>query len=179
MAELTTVARPYAKAAFEFAREKGALAVWSDALALVAALISNDDFAGYLARPELTAAEQADAVLKAAGDKLNADVSNFIITVADNKRLDALPAISALFDAFKAEQEQSAEVVVTSAYALDAAQKQSLATTLTEKLGRKVAIEAVNVDKSLIGGVVIRSGDLVIDASVRGKLDKLAAALNS
>lgn len=179
MAELTTVARPYAKAAFEFARDKGNLADWSAQLALVAAVASDAEFAAYLSRPMLTASQQAEALLKVAGDKVNAEVRNFVTEVAQNKRIDALPAVAELFEAFRAEQEQSADVAVASAYPLDDAQQAALAATLGQKLGRKVVIAEVSVDASLIGGVIIRSGDLVIDASVRGKLNKLAATLNS
>jgi F-type H+-transporting ATPase subunit delta len=179
MAELTTVARPYAKAAFEFAREAGKLADWSAQLALAAALASDEEFARYLARPTLTAEQQADAFLKAAGDKLDGAVRNFVTEIVHNKRIEALPAIAELFEAFRAELEQSAEVVVTSAFELSDAQRQSLAAKLGQKLGRKIAIDEVILDRTLIGGVIIRSGDLVIDASVRGKLNKLAATLNS
>jgi F-type H+-transporting ATPase subunit delta len=179
MAELTTVARPYAKAAFEFARDKQQLANWSAQLTLAAALASDATFAAYLARPTLTASQQVQAFLNAAGDKLGADVRNFITEVVNNKRLEALPAIAALFEDYRAELEQSAEVVVVSAFELDQSQRSSLADKLGKKLGRKIAIDEVTVDRSLIGGVVIRSGDLVIDASVRGKLNKLATALNS
>jgi len=179
MAELTTVARPYAKAAFEFARDAGKLADWSAMLALAAGVASDEDFASYLARPTLTAEQQADAFLKAAGDKLNADARNFVTELVHNKRIEALPAIAELFEAFRAELEQSAAVVVTSAFELSDAQRQALAATLGQKLGRKIAIDEVILDRALIGGVVIRSGDLVIDASVRGKLNKLAATLNS
>lgn len=179
MAELTTVARPYAKAAFEFARDKASFADWSAQLDLVAALVRNAEFAAYLSRPMLTVEQQTEAVLKAAGDKLGADVRNFVSEVARNKRLEALPAIAELFEAFRAEMEQSAEVMVASAFPLDDAQQSTLAATLGQKLGRKITIGEVKVDRSLIGGVVIRSGDLVIDASVRGKLDKLAVTLNS
>lgn len=179
MAELTTVARPYAKAAFEFARDKGSLADWSAQLALVASVAGNAEFAAYLSRPMLTSAQQAEALLKVAGDKINAEVSNFVTEVVNNKRIDALSAIAELFEAYRAEQEQSAGVTVASAYPLDDAQQSALAATLGQKLGRKVAIAEVNVDRSLIGGVIIRSGDLVIDASVRGKLNKLTATLNS
>lgn len=178
MAELTTVARPYAKAAFEFARDNGKLAVWEESLALLAALVRDRELAQYLSRPTLTATERADALLKAAGN-LDAGVSNFVVAVADNGRLNTLPAIHALFVALKDELEQIAEVVVTTAYDLSDTQQATLASTLTQKLGRKVIIDAVKVDKSLIGGVIVRSGDLVIDASVRGKLNKLAATLNS
>jgi F-type H+-transporting ATPase subunit delta len=179
MAELTTVARPYAKAAFEFARDKGKLADWSAQLALAAGLAGDAEFSRYLSRPTLTAEQQAQAFLKAAGDKLDGDARNFVTELVQNKRLEALPQISELYEAYRAELEQSAEVNVTSAYALDDAQRQALASKLSQKLGRKITIDTVTVDKSLIGGVVIRSGDLVIDASVRGKLGKLSATLNS
>jgi F-type H+-transporting ATPase subunit delta len=179
MAELTTVARPYAKAAFEYARDNGKLADWSAQLALAAAVASDESFAAYLSRPTLTTGQQADAFLKAAGDKLGGDVRNFVTEIVQNKRVDALPAITELFEAFRAELEQSASVAVTSAYELTDAQRQSLSSKLSQKLGRKIAIDEVTVDLGLIGGVIVRSGDLVIDASVRGKLNKLAATLNS
>lgn len=179
MAELTTVARPYAKAAFEYARDNGKLADWSAQLALAAAVASDDSFAAYLSRPTLTTEQQADAFLKAAGDKLGGDVRNFVTEIVQNKRVDALPAITELFEAFRAELEQSASVAVTSAFELTDAQRQSLSSKLSQKLGRKIAIDEVTVDRALIGGVIVRSGDLVIDASVRGKLNKLAATLNS
>lgn len=178
MAELTTVARPYAKAAFQFARDKGQLAEWSAMLAFVAAVSSDAAFADYLARPTLTSAQQSDALLKACGDKINADGRNFVANVVANKRLQALPAISSLFEALKAEAEKAAEVEVTSAFALTDAQQAQLVSELTKKLGRQVILNA-SVDAALIGGVVVRSGDLVIDASVRGKLGKLSATLNS
>lgn len=179
MAELTTVARPYAKAAFEYARDNGKLADWSAQLALAAAVASDESFAAYLSRPTLTTGQQADAFLKAAGDKLGGDVRNFVTEIVQNKRVDALPAITELFEAFRAELEQSASVAVTSAFELTDAQRQSLSSKLSQKLGRKIAIDEVTVDRALIGGVIVRSGDLVIDASVRGKLNKLAATLNS
>ncbi|PQA51099.1 F0F1 ATP synthase subunit delta [Amnimonas aquatica] len=178
MAELTTVARPYAKAAFEHARGKGQLAAWSSMLALAAAVVDDAAFKQYIARPTLGAAEQADAVLKVVGDRLDDDARNFISNLAANKRLAALPAISSLFEALRAEAEGAVDVEVTAAYALDDAQTQALARTLTEKLARQVNVSS-GVDASLIGGAVIRAGDLVIDASVRGKLGKLRATLNT
>ncbi|MFZ5561598.1 MAG: F0F1 ATP synthase subunit delta [Pseudomonadota bacterium] len=179
MAELTTVARPYAKAGFQYARDNGKLADWSAQLALAAAVASDEAFAHYLSRPTLTSEQQADAFLRATGDKLGGDVRNFVTEIVHNKRVDALPAIAELFEAFRAELEQSAKVAVTSAFELTEAQRQSLSSKLSQKLGRKIAIDEVTVDRALIGGVVVRSGDLVIDASVRGKLNKLAATLNS
>lgn len=178
MAEITTVARPYAKAAFEFARASGQLAGWSSMLALVAAVVEDGAFRQYIERPTLSAAQQADAVLKACGNALDVGVCNFVHYVAANKRLPALPAIRAQFETLRAESEGAIDVEVTTAFALDDAQTQSLAKTLSSKLSRDVTIASV-VDVTLIGGAVIRAGDTVIDASVRGKLGQLSATLNS
>lgn len=178
MAELTTVARPYAKAAFAHAQEKGLLADWSAQLNLAAALAGDAEFAAYLTRPSMTVEQQTGAFFTAAGDQLSADCRNFVAFVAQNKRLAALPAIAEIFEQMKADAERTAEVQVTSAFELTEAQQAALAGQLTARLGRKVTVNAL-VDSSLIGGAIIRTGDLVIDASVRGKLAKLSATLNS
>lgn len=178
MAELTTVARPYAKAAFQYAREAGALAAWSQMLALATAVASDAEFAAYVARPQLTAEVQAEAFFRIAGDKLGAEGRNFIANLIQNKRLAALPAIAALFEELRAEHERTRDVSVVSAFPLSDAQRDALTARLSQKLGRQVAVVST-VDASLIGGVVIRAGDLVIDASVRGKLNQLRDSLNS
>ena len=177
MAELTTVARPYAKAAFEHARGKGQLAAWSSMLALAAAVVDDAAFKQYIARPTLGAAEQADAVLKVVGDRLDDDARNFISNLAVNKRLAALPAISSLFEALRAEAEGAVDVEVTAAYALDDAQTQALARTLTEKLARQVNVSS-GVDASLIGGAVIRAGDLV-NVTNDGSTTRVSAVLHT
>jgi len=180
MAELTTVARPYAKAAFEYASAQGTLelAIWSSQLTLAAAVVQDAEFARYLSRPSMTVAEQEAALFAACGGELSAGVRNFLSLVAANIRLTALPAIAELYEELKANAENVADVVVTSAYALDDAQQDVLAKQLAAKLGRRINI-STEVDASLIGGVIVRSGDLVIDASVRGKLAKLSATLNT
>ena len=178
MAELSTVARPYAKAAFEYAQQTGQVSDWSTMLGFAAQLVGDAGFTAYLERPTLTAAQQAELFLQAAGPALNAQGRNFITYVIAHKRLAALPAISTLFEALKAEAERAADVEVTSAFSRSDTQQAALALELTRKLGRQVKL-STQVDSSLIGGVVVRSGDLVIDGSVRGKLAKLAATLNS
>jgi len=178
MAELTTVARPYAKAAFEYARGAGELAGWSSMLALAAAVVANADFNQYISRPMLSANEQADALFKVCGDRLDAAGRNFISNVASHKRLAALPAISSLFEGLRAEAEGAVDVSVTSAFALTAEQTQQLGQVLAQKLSRQVNVTSTT-DASLIGGTIIRAGDMVIDASVRGQLGKLNAALNT
>ena len=178
MTEITTVARPYAKAAFEHARAAGQLADWSSMLALSAAVVQDAEFHHYLARPSLSAAEQADAVIKVCGDRLDAAGRNFIATLAVHKRLGALPAVRDRFEALRAEAEGAVDVDVISAFPLDDTQSRELANALGSKLSRQVNLTS-SVDAGLLGGVVIRAGDTVIDASVRGKLAKLGATLNS
>lgn len=178
MAEITTVARPYAKAAFQFAQECAQLAAWSQMLGLLAGVVRDADFHALLDMPGLSGDELAEALLKVCGEQVSPEVANFVRQLARNKRLDALPAISELFDTLRAEAEGALDVEVTAAYALDDKQAQALANTLKEKLSRQVNLSC-QVDASLIGGVLIRAGDLVIDASIRGKLGKLGATLNS
>lgn len=180
MAELTTVARPYAKAAFEYANAEGKLelAVWSSQLTLVAAIVQDAEFSRYLSRPSMTVAEQETALFAACGGELSAGVRNFLSLVAANKRLMALPAIAELYDILKTQAENTADVTVISAFALSDEQEDGLAKQLAQKLGLRIKIHT-ELDAALIGGVIIRTGDLVIDASVRGKLAKLTATLNT
>ena len=180
MAELTTVARPYAKAAFEYANAEGKLelAVWSTQLAKAALLVQDADFTRYLSRPSMTVAEQEAAFFTAFGEDLSPNVRNFISLVAANKRLMALPVIAELYETSKAQAENTSDVLVTSAFAMTETQEDVLAKQLASKLGERIKIRT-EVDAALIGGIVVRTGDLVIDASVRGKLAKLTATLNS
>ncbi|MEQ7920909.1 F0F1 ATP synthase subunit delta [Xanthomonas sp. WHRI 1810A] len=178
MAELTTLARPYAKAAFEHAQTHQQLANWSAMLGLAAAVSQDDTMQRMLKAPRLTSADKAATFIEVCGDKFDAKAQNFIQVVAENDRLPLLPEISELFDLYKAEQEKSVDVDVTSAFALNQEQQDKLAKVLSARLGREVRLHAAE-DATLIGGVIIRAGDLVIDGSVRGKLAQLAEALKS
>ncbi|MFC5694548.1 F0F1 ATP synthase subunit delta [Pseudomonas sp. GCM10022186] len=178
MAELTTLARPYAKAAFEYAQAHQQLAAWSAMLGLAAAVSQDDTMQRVLKAPRLTSAEKAKAFIEAVGDKLEVQAQNFVHVLSENGRLVLLPEIAEQFELYKAEQEKSVDVEVTSAFALSDEQQDKLAKVLSARLSREVRLHAVE-DSSLIGGVVIRAGDLVIDGSVRGKLAKLAEALKS
>lgn len=178
MAELSTLARPYARAAFEYAREKGALVAWSEQLLLAAAVTATDTVAQVLSNPSLTAQQQAKTLTDVCGDSLNAEGANFIGLLADNKRLPLLPEISALFEQYKANQEKTVEVTVYSAFEVAPDTQQTLAQVLKTKLEREVNVDT-EVDAELLGGVLIRAGDLVIDGSVRGRLNKLSEAMNS
>ncbi len=178
MAELSTLARPYARAAFEYARDKGSLAQWSEQLAVCAAVTVNERVAALLDNPSNTSEQQAQALNDLCGDATDAQVKNFVRVLAGNKRLKLLPEIQALFEQLKASQEKRVDVEVVSAFDLEEATAAKLATVLGKKLEREVKV-STSTDKGLLGGVLIRAGDLVIDGSVRGRLNKLAAAMNS
>lgn len=178
MAELTTLARPYAKAVFAEAGEKGALDVWSSDLATLAAYAADAEMAKVLAHPSLTSAQQAKVLTDVCGDKLNEAAKNLVAILAENKRLALLPEIAALYEEMKAQLQNTVDVVVTSAFELSSEQADKLAAALKAKLQCDVRVTS-EVDETLIGGAIIRAGDLVIDGSVTGKLSKLAEAMKS
>ena len=178
MAELSTLARPYAKAAFEYARGKSTLAAWSEQLTTAAAVAADAGMEAVLNNPSLTDEQQAQTMNDVCGDTLGAEMKNFVSILASNKRLALLPEISSQFELFKANQEKSVDVEVISAFDLADTTTDKLADVLGKKLEREVKV-STSTDKDLLGGVLIRAGDLVIDGSVRGRLNKLAEALNS
>jgi F-type H+-transporting ATPase subunit delta len=182
MAELRTLARPYARAAFEYARDcsqdNSVLAIWSEQLQVAAAVTDNEAVALALSNPSLTAEQQAQILIDICGDSLNAEGKNFVGLLAINKRLPLMSEIFALFEQYKANQEKTVDVTVYSAFEVPEQTQQTLAQVLKTKLEREVNVDT-EVDTSLLGGVLIRAGDLVIDGSVRGRLNKLSEAMNS
>lgn len=178
MAEFSTLARPYAKAAFECAVANGDLESWSEALAWLAQLVEDAQLSALLRSPAVGRAQRAELLMELGGDRLPALVRNFVQVLASNDRLLLLPVIFAQFQALKADHQRLVEVEVTSAAALDEGQQQRLAAALVRRLGREVRIQ-VSIDPGLIGGAIIRAGDTVIDGSLRGRLNKLAGALLS
>jgi F-type H+-transporting ATPase subunit delta len=178
MAELSTLARPYARAAFEYAAAANDLAQWASQLATAAVVAKATNMVKVLSSPSLTSDQQAQQFIAVCGDELNDKAQNFIKVLAENKRLSLLPQISALFEEFKANREKSVEVEVATAFELDAAIQEKLAKALSGKLERDVSLHTV-VKQDLLGGVVVRAADIVIDGSVRGRLNKLAEAMNS
>ncbi|MBJ7551564.1 F0F1 ATP synthase subunit delta [Marinomonas ostreistagni] len=178
MAELKTVARPYAKAAFEVAREQGQVAEWANMLSILATATEEAKLNVALQNPAFSAQEKATALAEVCNEVVTDAGKAYLLSLAENKRLTLIPAISELFEQFKLNYEKAVDVVVTSAFALSAEQEQTLAASLGKKLDRNVNLTS-ETDASLIGGVVIRTGDLIIDGSVRGKLAKLAEAINS
>lgn len=178
MAELSTLARPYARAAFEYAREGQQLPVWAEQLAMAAAVAADQRLKVVLSDPALTAEKQAQTLSDVCGDALGPHVRNFIGVLAVNKRLSLLPEIYSLFAQYKANHEKTVDVEVISAFDLADATRDKLAAVLGKKLEREVKVRT-STDRNLLGGVLIRAGDLVIDGSIRGRLNKLAAAMNS
>jgi F-type H+-transporting ATPase subunit delta len=178
MQEKTTIARPYAQAVFETASEESKLNEWSEMLGLLDSIVSDAQMQAVLSNPKLDAAALTDFVLGVSGDSLNETGSNLVKVLADARRLAILPEINNLFEQLKAEAEGVIEVTVTSAYELAADQQAVISEAMAKRLGRKVEITS-DIDDSLIGGVVIRAGDSVIDASVKGRLKALATQMTN
>ncbi|MGP4845467.1 F0F1 ATP synthase subunit delta [Marinobacter sp. 1Y8] len=178
MAELTTLARPYAKAAFQTAQDQNLLAEWADTLTFAAQVTADSDMRGLLGNPSLTEERKAEFLVNLYDNSVSEPVRNFITILSENQRLPLLPEISSLYDTYRADIERSVDVEVSAPYELSEAQQKTLTEALSRKLDRKVSL-ATKVDQSLIGGVIIRAGDTVIDASVRGKIAKLTEALGS
>lgn len=176
MAEKSTVARPYAQAAFELARGSKDLKAWSDALAFAAAVAQDESMQGLISNPNLDRDRLVQLFLDVCGDRLNAFGQNFIRVLAENKRLELLPEITALFEALRAEAEGSIEAEVISAFPLNDSQQKQLTEMLKKRLHRDIVL-VTKTDESLIGGAIIRAGDLVIDASAVGQLTRLANTL--
>jgi len=178
MAELTTLARPYAKAAFEVATTDGGLEEWSKMLVTAAAITANDAVKSVLSSPSLDAGKVSQAFIDVCGDELTVKGQNFVKLLAENKRITLLPEISGLFEVLKANQEQSVDVEITTAFEISSDISDKLANALKARLNRDIKL-ATSVDPTLLGGALIRAGDTVIDSSVRGKLSKLAESMNS
>jgi F-type H+-transporting ATPase subunit delta len=177
MSEITTAARPYARAAFEVAKEKGTLQVWSDQLAFMAAVANDPQMRAVLDSPALTRSQRADLMISVCGDHIDDQAKNLVKLLAENGRLAVLPEIAALYEVMRAEAEGSVDAEVISAQDVSDAQLAKIAEALKGRLGREVKL-TTRIDDSLIGGAIVRAGDLVIDGSIRGRLAKLAAALS-
>lgn len=178
MSEITTIARPYAKAIFESALEKNTLKEWSVALKNLAMIANNPDMLPLLNNPLLAREQLSSVFIDIAGKSLNDDAKRLVELLASRKRLDLLPAISKLYEIALAEREKTIEVKVVSAYQIDQARLQRLQHALQSRLNRQVSIQFA-IDSALIGGAVIYAGDQVIDGSLRSKLKRLSESLCS
>ena len=182
MADFSTVARPYAKALFEIASAEATLAQWSTALGRAAEIVADEEVREFLARPELLAEQRAQFVSDVCGGIDDAAVLasgegwNFLRLVAEYGRLQALPEISARFDELRSQAENTIKVTLASASEVDAALSAKVRQALQDRLGRDVELEH-EVDPSLLGGAIVRAQDMVIDGSLRSRLQRLAESL--
>ncbi len=176
MAELATLARPYANAAFDIAKGDASLDAWSRMLALLGAATQTDAVEQLLESPDLEDDAKATQLAALFSEELNDRGKRFLHVLADNKRLTLLPEIAEQFEERRAEEEQVLDVEVISAMPLTDAQSNTLKTALASKFGREVIMTS-SVDAELIGGAIIRAGDTVIDGSLQGKLNKLKETL--
>jgi len=178
MAERITTARPYAKAIFALARKNNSLAGTADGLTLGAQVVADPRVQALLGSPHVTPAQLAELVNGVAGSSLDESGRNFVTLLAQNRRLGFLPEIAALFAQMKAEVENAVDVEVISATALTSDQESRYAAALQKKLGRSVRLRT-KVDQGLLGGAVLKAGDLVIDGSIKGRLERLATELTA
>ena len=176
MAERATIARPYAKAAFEYAREANAFAAWSQGLRSAAQIVADPSVAPLTKSPQWPLANLVSLITDVAGAKLDAGMQNFVRVLAENHRLLLLPEIAAHYEELRAAVENTLDVEVISAVTLSDAQADKLKQALSARLKRTVRMQN-SVDSTLLGGAVVRAGDLVIDGSLKGRLERLATDL--
>jgi F-type H+-transporting ATPase subunit delta len=176
MAEPSTLARPYAKAIFELARDSKSLADWSALLAGLATAVRDPKVAAAIGHPSIGRGQLADVLIQALGKSASAEAKNLLRLLADHDRLKVAPVIAGQFEQLRAEYESRVEVEITSATAVDKAQQQTLSAAIKKRLERDVNIQW-KTDEKLIAGAVVRAGDLVIDGSVAGELEQLRTAL--
>ncbi len=182
MSDFETAARPYSRAIFELATEQKDLQFWSDVLQLASTLAADSDLQALIAMPSILSSEVADvfaSIMSSVkdGPEINEQVKNLLALLAENDRIMALPEIAKGYETFKQEAEGRIEVFVTSARKLTAKQEKEIVKKMKQRLGKEVTVTS-EVDESLIAGAIIHAGDLVIDGSARGQLNKLTSQLN-
>ncbi|MDE2342183.1 MAG: F0F1 ATP synthase subunit delta [Betaproteobacteria bacterium] len=176
MAEITTIARPYAEAVFKLALEEKALERWSESLQWLSAVASDPEMAALMGNPRLDRAQLADIFLSICEGKLSEEGQRLVRLLVDNHRISVLPAISHQFETLRHQHEGMLDAQIVSAFPLSAQELEQLVNALEMRFARKIQPE-VSVDASLIGGVKVTVGDVVIDGSVRARIDQMAVAL--
>lgn len=176
MSEAHTIARPYAQAAFDVARRLGDLKGWSAMLQTLAELLSNPDVRAVVGNPRVAKSKIEELVVTLCGNHLSAQQRNFIRVLVDSRRLDVATEVLVMYEALRAEAEKSADVTVVSAFELNAEQQNRIVAALKARMQREIKLSC-KVDKDLLGGVVIRAGDQVIDGSARTRLSEMAIAM--
>jgi len=177
MAELSTIARPYAQAVFQLAEASGDYSRWSAALEVLNVAARDSNLEPLLGSPRIGRQELANLMIDIAGDRLDQQGQNFVRLLAEGRRLALLPEIAAQYEELRARAEGTIDARLITAQPVDATASDKIAAALSERLNRKVTL-TTETDPSLLGGAVVRAGDLVIDGSVRGRLERMAANLN-
>ena len=177
MAEILTIARPYAHAAFLFADSHQALKEWAAMLEFLAVVAADPEMADLIENPRLTETQIAELFIGIGADRLDDNCHNFIRLLAENRRLKLLPEIAALFEIQRRDAEQTIRAELITAFPVTAAQQAAVTAALKQRLGREIELECIT-DATLLGGAIIRAGDLVIDGSVLGKLERLGNSLS-
>ncbi|MBC7787820.1 MAG: F0F1 ATP synthase subunit delta [Methylophilaceae bacterium] len=178
MAEISTIARPYAVASYKLAREQNALAKWSEMLSFATAIVSDVQMSAYIQNPKVVSSELETGFLKVCGDELNENGKNLIKILIEYGRLSILPSIAYAFEELKAQDEGTLDAQIIAAAKPSAAETKQLVEKLEAKFGKKIEA-SVSIDTELIGGVKIIVGDTVIDASVKSQLQNLAYTLTA
>jgi len=178
VAELTTIARPYAEAAFSLAREQNALPVWSQMLKLASSVVGDSRVGDALDNPKLDSAAKESLLLSICGDGLNAEGRNFVRVLVASDRIALMPTVASLFESLKDDADGVAKATIESAFELSAEDLQDLTTALERRFKRKIEAQVV-VNPELIGGVRITVGDNVIDGTVQERLRAMTAHLRS
>lgn len=176
MAEIATIARPYATAVFELAKAAKNYPVWTQQLQLLATVVADGQLRSLIGNAAVKKEQVVKLIADVAGDKLDAAGRNLVKVLAEHRRLDALAEIASQYEELRAVAEATLEAEVVSAFPIDAAQQKSIATALQKRLGRKVNITS-SVDPALLGGAIVRAGNLVIDGSALGRLQMLTTRL--
>jgi len=176
MSELATLARPYAAAVFKRSQETDTTEKWSEGLAFISAVLNDKDFSVVVDNPKVSKERLSALMLDICQGQVEDEGANFLKLLVQNNRLTLAPTIAKLFEVYKAESEGYVDVEVATAYAFSKEEKQRFTSTLEKTLSKKVHMN-VTVDKSLIGGVLVRAGDRVIDGSIKGQLQQLAKRL--
>jgi F-type H+-transporting ATPase subunit delta len=178
MSEQISLARPYAKAIFELARDAGEYSQWSDQLELLAMIAQDAAMIEVINNPEVSEQQLAELIIDVGGDQLSEQGRNLVKLLAHNDRLMVVADINQQFLVLRDNAEQVIEAQLITAAEVDDAQKQNIETALSNRLGKKIKLEA-SVDESLIGGAIVRAGDWVVDGSVKAQLQDLVSVIGS
>ena len=177
MAELTTIARPYAEAAFGLAKQRNELDQWSEMLSLMVSVYDDPEFQSAIGAPSVTSDDVERLMLSICGERIDGNARNFVQLLVENGRLSVIGEVQTLYEQLKSEDEGVVDALIASAYPLEDQELEKIVALLAKRYDKKIS-PTVDVDADLIGGIKVQVGDKVWDASVRGRLEEMAVALS-